>query len=285
MAEHVHRFVQALDVWTHPWYRHWAADDLDDYCDFVREETELRLGIEADFLPGPRGPARQPARRARLGLRGRLGPLPARRGGRLPRLSGLGALGHLARRPTRRRSGRATSRRSARRRAAALFDILAHPDLVKVWGARVPRARGRPAPLLRARDGRNRGVGRGDRGVHRRACASRSARSTRRPAFLEMCLEAGPPGGAVERRPHARAARLRVRARASSCSTGSASRSSRCSTGASGGWSRSDEPGRHRLGLAPPRGRAGRWCSAAWRSRTRRAGWSAGPTPTCSRTR
>ena len=31
--------------------------------------------------------------------------------------------------------------------------------------------------------------------------------------FLEMCLEAGLPGGAVERRPRARAARPRVRAR------------------------------------------------------------------------
>ena len=35
-----------------PWYRHWASDDLDEYCAFVREETDLRLGIEVDFLPG-----------------------------------------------------------------------------------------------------------------------------------------------------------------------------------------------------------------------------------------
>ena len=52
MAEHIHRFTQSLDVWRHPWYRHWARDDLDAYCEFVREETDLRLGIEADFLPG-----------------------------------------------------------------------------------------------------------------------------------------------------------------------------------------------------------------------------------------
>ena len=24
MAEHIHRFVQSLDVWEHPWYRYWA---------------------------------------------------------------------------------------------------------------------------------------------------------------------------------------------------------------------------------------------------------------------
>jgi histidinol-phosphatase (PHP family) len=51
VSEHIHRFFQALDVWTHPWYRHWGTDDVDAYCEFVRE-TGLKLGIEADFLPG-----------------------------------------------------------------------------------------------------------------------------------------------------------------------------------------------------------------------------------------
>jgi histidinol-phosphatase (PHP family) len=52
VAEHVYRFSAALDVWDHPFWRPWATDDLDDYCAFVREETDLRLGIEADFVPG-----------------------------------------------------------------------------------------------------------------------------------------------------------------------------------------------------------------------------------------
>jgi histidinol-phosphatase (PHP family) len=52
VAEHVYRFSAALDVWDHPFWRPWAKDDLDDYCAFVREETDLRLGIEADFVPG-----------------------------------------------------------------------------------------------------------------------------------------------------------------------------------------------------------------------------------------
>ena len=51
IAEHVHRFVQSLDVWTHAWYRHWARDDLDEYVEFLRA-SELRVGIETDFLPG-----------------------------------------------------------------------------------------------------------------------------------------------------------------------------------------------------------------------------------------
>jgi histidinol-phosphatase (PHP family) len=52
VAEHVYRFTAALDVWDHPFWRPWARDDLDAYCGFVREETDLRLGIEADFVPG-----------------------------------------------------------------------------------------------------------------------------------------------------------------------------------------------------------------------------------------
>jgi histidinol-phosphatase (PHP family) len=52
VAEHVHRFTAALDVWQHPFWRAAARDDLDDYVAFVREETDLKLGIEADFVPG-----------------------------------------------------------------------------------------------------------------------------------------------------------------------------------------------------------------------------------------
>jgi histidinol-phosphatase (PHP family) len=52
VSEHIYRFTQALDVWDHELWRHCARDDLDAYCSFVREETDLRLGIEADFVPG-----------------------------------------------------------------------------------------------------------------------------------------------------------------------------------------------------------------------------------------
>src|SRR5919204_4777951 len=52
VAEHIHRFTAALDIWQHPWWRRWATDDVDDYCAFVREQTDLRLGIEADFVGG-----------------------------------------------------------------------------------------------------------------------------------------------------------------------------------------------------------------------------------------
>ena len=54
VSEHVHRFTAALDVWQHPFWRENAVDDLDHYVEFVREETDLRLGIEADYVRGPR---------------------------------------------------------------------------------------------------------------------------------------------------------------------------------------------------------------------------------------
>ncbi len=52
VSEHVYRFEQALSVWQHPLWREYAIDDLDAYCEFVRARTDLRLGIEADFVAG-----------------------------------------------------------------------------------------------------------------------------------------------------------------------------------------------------------------------------------------
>ena len=50
--EHPHTFEQALELWRHPFWAAYATDDLDSYCAFVREQTDLRLGIEADFVFG-----------------------------------------------------------------------------------------------------------------------------------------------------------------------------------------------------------------------------------------
>jgi histidinol-phosphatase (PHP family) len=50
-SEHVYRFSAALEIWRHPFWEQQARDDLDAYCEFVRT-TPLRLGLEADFVPG-----------------------------------------------------------------------------------------------------------------------------------------------------------------------------------------------------------------------------------------
>ncbi|MGZ6640344.1 MAG: histidinol-phosphatase [Solirubrobacteraceae bacterium] len=52
VSEHVYRFTEALGIWQHDLWRHSARDDLGEYCAFVGEQTDLKLGIEADFIPG-----------------------------------------------------------------------------------------------------------------------------------------------------------------------------------------------------------------------------------------
>jgi histidinol-phosphatase (PHP family) len=51
VSEHVYRFTQALEVWQHPFWQEQARDDLDAYEEFVRT-TPLRLGIEMDYVAG-----------------------------------------------------------------------------------------------------------------------------------------------------------------------------------------------------------------------------------------
>lgn len=141
VSEHVYRFRAALDLWRHPLWVENAVDDIDAYCAFVRT-TPLKLGIECDFIPGAE------ERTAEL--------LEARdfdyvvgsvhfigegdsavdhdgfdvwEGGEDPDeiwRRYFAALADCAR--------------------SGLFDILAHPDLVKVWG----RARSLPERDLRA---------------------------------------------------------------------------------------------------------------------------------------
>ena len=136
IAEHVYRFTAALDVWEHPFWREYARDDLDAYCGFVREETDLRLGIEADFVPG------REDRMASL-LDGRdwdyvVGSVHFLRDRSLDteEYSVWGA-GESPERVWRRYFE--TVAESAR---SGLYDIVAHPDLVKVWGTSAPRPEG-----------------------------------------------------------------------------------------------------------------------------------------------
>ena len=44
-------YTEALEIWDHEWWVGQAVDDVDAYCEFVRT-TPLKLGIEADWLPG-----------------------------------------------------------------------------------------------------------------------------------------------------------------------------------------------------------------------------------------
>src|ERR1700704_707511 len=186
VSEHIYRFRQALEVWQHPLWQEYALDDLDDYCRFVREDTDLRLGIEADFVPGTED------RTANL-LQARdfdyvVGSVHFLRDQSLDMedwsvwASTRGAediwrryfqtLGEAAR--------------------SGLFDILAHPDLVKVWGAERPLPEG---DLRRYYELAMDGIA--ESGIAIEVSTAGLRKRAREiypaPALLEMCLEAGCP--------------------------------------------------------------------------------------------
>jgi histidinol-phosphatase (PHP family) len=186
VSEHVYRFEQALDVWRHPFWVTYALDDIDAYCAFIREQTDLRLGIEADFVPG--------AEDRMVNL------LQARDFDYV--IGSVHFLGDVAVDMDDYSvwdSGRSveevwkryfeTLGEAAR---SGIFDVLAHPDLVKVWGAERPQ----PDGDLRfyydlAMDGiaeSGIAIEVSTAGLRKRAKELYPA-----PAFLEMCLEAGAP--------------------------------------------------------------------------------------------
>jgi histidinol-phosphatase (PHP family) len=138
VSEHVYRFRQALEVWQHPFWVKYAKDDLDEYCAFVREETDLRLGIEADFVPG--GEDRMANVLEARDFDYVIGSVHFLREGAVD----MDDYSVWDSGPTRPRSAEEVWRRyfqtigeSAR---SGLFDVIGHPDLVKYWGdgARTP---------------------------------------------------------------------------------------------------------------------------------------------------
>ncbi len=188
-SEHVYRFEQALAVWRHPFWERYAHDDLDAYCSFVREQTDLRLGIEADFIQGAED------RLAEL-IEARdfdyvIGSVHFLRDGAVDMDDySVWSSGRSVEEIWRRYFQ--TIGESA---ASGLFDVLAHPDLVKYWGAADPE-RPLPAGDLRryyelAIDGIAQSgiaVEVSTAGLRKRAGEIYPA-----PAFLEMCLQAGAP--------------------------------------------------------------------------------------------
>jgi histidinol-phosphatase (PHP family) len=183
VSEHVHRFRQALDVWRHPFWEEQARDDLDAYCEFVRG-TELKLGIECDFVPGAedRTLALLEAREFDyvVGSVHFIGNAAVDHEG-WDVWTGTGDPDEVWRR---------YFESLAECARCGLFDILAHPDLVKVWGsarpqpARDPRVYYEPAVEAIAASG---------------IAVEVSTAGLRKPAgelypardFARMCVEAG----------------------------------------------------------------------------------------------
>jgi histidinol-phosphatase (PHP family) len=186
VSEHIYRFAQALDVWRHPFWRAQATDDLDAYCAFVRDETDLRLGIEADFVAGAED------RMATL-------------------LDGYGwdyvvgsvhfVRDHAVDHPDYDVWDTARDPDVVWRRyfellgeaaRSGMYDILAHPDLVKMWGGQRPRPEG---DLRRFYEIAMDGIAESGIAVEVSTAGLRKPVGELYPArpFLEMCLEAGNP--------------------------------------------------------------------------------------------
>jgi len=187
VAEHVYRFRQALDVWQHELWRDSARDDLDAYCAFVREETDLRLGIEADYLPGRED--RMAELLAAHDFDYVVGSI---------HFVGDGALDYdrydiwaTASSPD--RVWRTYFEWLGEAAMSGMFDILAHPDIVKYWG---PAQRPWPDRDLRyfyeiAMEGiaeSGIAIEVSTAGLHKPVSEIYPAR-----AFLEMALDAGNP--------------------------------------------------------------------------------------------
>jgi histidinol-phosphatase (PHP family) len=133
VSEHVYRFRQALDLWTHPLWEENARDDVDAYCEFVRG-TPLKLGIECDFVPGAE--ERTASLLAARDFDYVVGSVHFVGDGDsavdhdgFDVWDGNGDPDEIWRRYFEALAGCARS---------GLFDILAHPDLVKVWGGARP---------------------------------------------------------------------------------------------------------------------------------------------------
>ncbi len=186
VSEHIHRFRQALEVWQHPFWEEQAIDDLDDYCRFVREETDLRLGLEADFVPGAED------RTANL-LEARdfdyvVGSVHFLRDAAVDQEEyDVWTGGRSAEQIWRRYFE--TLGEAAR---SGLFDILAHPDLVKVWGPDRPRPDG---DLRRYYELALEGIAESGVAVEVSTAGlrKRAQEVYPAPAFLQMCVEAGAP--------------------------------------------------------------------------------------------
>jgi histidinol-phosphatase (PHP family) len=186
ISEHIHRFRQALDVWRHPFWVEQAIDDLDAYCDFLAA-SGLMVGIEADYVGGVED---------RIATLLDARPFDYVIGS--VHFVGEGSVDQerwdvweLEGRDPERVWGRYFEQLAAAARSG-LFDVLAHPDLVKVWGT------GRPGPggdLRRFYEPAVEAIAESGVAVEVSTAGLRKPVGELYPApgFAELCVEAGVP--------------------------------------------------------------------------------------------
>jgi histidinol-phosphatase (PHP family) len=184
-SEHVYRFAQALELWRHPFWEEQARDDLDAYCDFVRM-TPLRLGLEVDFVPGAEDRTRNLLEAHDFDYV--IGSV---------HFIDQGAVDHEGWDVWMREGDadvvwRRYFETLAEAARSGLFDILAHPDLVKYWGPRRPHPerdiRFYYEPAIEAIAETGVAVEVSTAGLRKPAGEIYPA-----PRFAEMCQDAGSP--------------------------------------------------------------------------------------------
>jgi histidinol-phosphatase (PHP family) len=183
ISEHVYRFADALAVWDHPFWRENARDDLTAYCEFLRS-AGLRVGIEMDYVPG-----REDA------IANLLDAHPFDYVVGSVHFIREGAVDHdlydvWEKIGDADRVWAAYFEVMAEAARSGLFDILAHPDLVKVWGDARPAPRRDPRfhyePLVEAIAESGPAVEVSTAGLRKPVAEIYPA-----PPFAEMCVDAG----------------------------------------------------------------------------------------------
>jgi histidinol-phosphatase (PHP family) len=186
VSEHIDRFAEGLEIWDHPLWREWGVDDLTAYCEFVRT-TPLRLGIEMDFVAGRED---------------RIASVLDRHGfdyvvGSVHFVNGQDAVDWdiwdvWESIPDPDKVWKLYFDTLAEAVRTGLYDILAHPDLVKVWGDQRPAPERDPRfyyePVIEA-------IAEADIAVEFSTAGWRKPADEQYPAraFAEMCLEVGAP--------------------------------------------------------------------------------------------
>jgi histidinol-phosphatase (PHP family) len=185
VSEHIYRFRQALELWRHPFWQRFAHDDLDAFCVFVREHTDLRLGIEADFVPGAEEQLAELL--ATRDFDYVIGSVHFISEGAVD-MDDYSVWG----------SGRSAEEIWTRyfevigeAAASGLFDVIAHPDLVKYWSP----AHRPEGDLRRFYEPAVAGIAVAGAAVELSTAGLRKPAGELypAPAFLQMCLEAGVP--------------------------------------------------------------------------------------------
>jgi histidinol-phosphatase (PHP family) len=130
-SEHVYRFRESLDIWQHPFWRECALDSLDDYVEFLTG-MPVKVGLEVDWIAG------REQQIARL--------IDAYDWdyiiGSVHFIVDRGAVDHdgydIWESSSPHDVWTAYFEALGEAAASGLYDVLAHPDLVKVWGRAKP---------------------------------------------------------------------------------------------------------------------------------------------------